>query len=172
MRYETTHVCSTVDVRGTAAVGSRAALLGCVYSAAVPDSARQCARATPRADCPAAGLCHPERAQCHPGLPYPGRRQFVGPIPAAQAQPPWCSMPEPVTGAAARAAPRLWQAAQHLDPAAGGRGLLGAGSDPLSGEHRDYSPSPQTAGRELAAGQTLDHQPRSALCVKKNSATG
>jgi hypothetical protein len=166
MWHETTHVCSTIDARGTAAARHRAALRRCVYPAAVPDSARQCTWAAPCPDFPAAGLCHPERAPYPSCLPYPGHGQFAGPIPAAQAYPPGTRC-RTLTGAAPRAAPCLWQTTQHVDPALSCRGLLGTRPDPLPSQHRDRPPGSQTVRRKLAPGQALDHQPRSPICVQK-----
>jgi hypothetical protein len=68
--------------------------------------------------------------------------------------------------------PHVWQGAQHLDLSVSSRGLLGAGPHALSGQHREYPSSPQALGRPLAAGQSLDHQPRSAVCPKKTGAIG
>jgi hypothetical protein len=166
MRHETTHLYSTVDLRGTSIAASRAALLRGLHPAALPDPAGQCARTTPRSDCPAAELCDPERAQCSPCLPPPGVGIRARPIAASQTHPPRARA-RTVAGAAARAAPRLWQTPQYLDAPFGRRGLLGTGSDPVPSQHRDHPPSAQAVGRQLAAGQALDHQPRSPVCVKK-----
>jgi len=163
---DTTHVCSTLHVGGTPTARSRAPCLGCVYAAAVPDSPGQCTRAAPFPDGPAAGLRDPERARYHACLPYPGHRQFAGPIPSAQAYPPGTRC-RTLKGAATRAAPRLWPTAPHLDPALSRRGLLGTRSDPGPSQHRHGPPGPQTVRRELAPGQALDHQPRSPVCLKQ-----
>src|SRR5919199_3113405 len=118
MWHETTHVCSTVDSRGTPTAGNRAALLSGVYPTALPNLAGQCTQGTPRPNCPEPGLCHANRTQCHQGLPHLGTGLVAGPLPPPQAHPPGARR-RTVTGAAARVAPRLWETAQHLDPTLG-----------------------------------------------------
>jgi hypothetical protein len=171
MWHETTDVSSPVEPRGTPATGSGPALLGGVHPAALPDPAGQRARAAPRADCPATELRHPERAPCHSCLAHPRASLVTRPIPPSQAHPRRARR-RAVAGGAARTAPRLGQSPPHVDPAWGRGGLLGTGPDALPGQHRDDSPSAQAGGRELAARQALDHQPRSPVRLKKSSATG
>jgi hypothetical protein len=166
MGHETTHVCSTVVHRGTPPVGSWAALLGGLYATAVPDPAHRCAWAAPRADCPAAQLCAPERPHYQPCLAHPWIGRRAGPVQTPQAHPPGARR-RIVTGTAARTAPRFWQTTQHLDTGLRRRGLVGAGADAPPGQPRDRPPGAQAAGRELAAGQGLDHQPRSPRRVQK-----
>src|SRR5919199_2630493 len=166
MWHETTHVCATVTPQGAPTAGSWVALCRGVYPAAVPDSAGQGARATPRTGGPAVELGDPERAQRHPGLSHPGASLFAGPIPAAQAHPPGARR-RTVTGTAARAAPRFWETSPHLDPRLSCGGLLGTRPAPLPGEHRNHSPSPQPVGQQLATRHALEHQPRSAVGVQK-----
>jgi hypothetical protein len=165
MRHETTPLSSTVDFRGTPATESRAALPGCVPPAAVPDPAGQCARPTSRADRPAAQLCDPACAPCDPCLPHPWASRVLGPIAASPA--PTCRargwQERAVARPAARTAPGLWQTPPSLDAAYSGRRLWGAGSDPVPGQPRDDPPSAPAAGREWAAGQAPDHQPRSPV---------
>ena len=72
-----------------------------------------------------------------------------------------------MTGTAARAAPRFWDTSPHLDPRLSGGGLLGTRPAPLPGEHRNHSPRPQPVGHQLATRHALEHQPRSAVGVKK-----
>ena len=166
MWHATTHVCSTVDDRGTPTAGSRAALRRGVDPAALPNLAGQCTRGTPRPDGPAPGLCHAKRTPCHHGLPHVGAGLVACPLPSPQAPPPGARR-RTVTGAAARAAPRLWETSPPLDPMLGRGGLLGARPAPLPGAPRDDSPGTQTCGRALAAGQALAHQPRSAVGVQQ-----
>src|SRR5882724_1820677 len=119
MWHETTHVYSTVDLRGTPAAGRRAALFGRLYPGAVPNPARQCARRTTRPDCPAVQLRHAECAPCHPCLPPPRAGLVVCPILGSQADPRRARC-QTVVGPAARTAALVWQTPQHLDLALGG----------------------------------------------------
>jgi hypothetical protein len=168
MTHETTHVCSTFVACGAASSGSRAPLLGCLHIAALPDLAGQWARATSRPDCPELGLCGTERAECHSCLPCPRINLCAGPVapPPTHAVSSRCAEARTAAGAVTRKPPDLWQAPQPLDPPLGRGGLLGAWPHPLSRQHREHPPSPQAPGGELAASQTLDHQPRSPIRAK------
>src|SRR5918911_1877404 len=169
MGYETTSLGSLVNARGAPAADSRAPFLGRLYPATLPNPAGQWAQAAPCPDRPAARLCHTERTQCHSGLPHPGAGLSPAPVPPPQAHPVGarCCQVRAATRLAAHLPPHLWQAAQYLDASVSRRSLLGMRLDPRPGEYRDHSSSAQASGRELAAGQTLDYQPRSPVCAKK-----
>jgi hypothetical protein len=158
MRDETTDLSSPIVPHGELAVGSRTAFLAGPYPAAVPDPPRQCTEVAPHPDCPTARLGLAERTPCDPCLSPPRPGGSACSVPTAQGH-PLGARRRTVAGAATRAAPRVWPTAPDVDTALSRRGLLGAGADSRPGQHRDHSARPQTVGRELAAGQALDHQP-------------
>src|ERR1700719_807789 len=165
MVYETTYFRSHLDRWRTPATPGRVALGRWLYPAPLPNPAGQCLRAKAAVDRPQLGLYRPVRPQRHPRLPGRGPglspREVLPPHqrPAAvgcrlRRQPPRPAAPQP---------PDLRPAPQQLDPGAGGPGLPRARLDPTAPQHRSPALGHPAPGRLLAAGQTLDHQPRPRL---------
>src|SRR5262249_10313239 len=65
--------------------------------------------------------------------------------------------------------PQPGQAHQPLDARLGGRSLSPTWLDPPATDRRGYPHRPEAAGDPLAAGQALDHQPRSGVRAKKKA---
>src|SRR5829696_10107530 len=139
--YETTALCPPPHRRRAAGAGSGAALQRRLYAAPLPNRAGQRPPRATAGDRPRAGLRRPDRAQRHPRLqrPRPGGTP-QGLLAAADAP---CRLRS--TGRRAAA------------------GVVASQPARLRPAHRHARP----AGRALAAGQALAHQPRPAVRRKK-----
>lgn len=140
----------------------------------LPNIAGQCRGPTYHGYCLYLALPRSNGPQCYARVQPPG--PGGAPAPIASSSPAQGCFRYRTTGAPARLIapepPHLWQAHQSVDAPVGRRGQLRARDDAPPSQWRGDSPRPQAPGGALEARQTLDHEPRSGLCSKKNSATG
>src|SRR2546423_1647034 len=170
-KYETTYLYPTINRGRTAPDPGGIAFVRCLCLASLPDFDFIRSRATrPHYRWPA-WLRRPDRAQRDPRLQcfWTGRlaARVVAPASLTNGLHPRRSRTpqRPAASQSARVRPR----ARDLDPATGRPGQLRAGDHRRARLRRECAPRPQTPENQLEAGQTLDHQPRSAVPAKKKA---
>src|SRR5918992_2777273 len=171
MGYEKTHFCASHNRRRAPAVGGGFALVRCLRPAPLPNSPGQRQRGTGPPDCPPPGLRRPDCPQRYLGFQpgWPGRSEpRLFPSPYHPRRLPW-GAGRTTTGLATPVSPCLWPTYQSMDPGVGSRGELPARVDPTAGQWRDHSGHSGTPGGALAAGQSVDHQPRPRIYPKKGA---
>ena len=153
--------------------GGRSPVFVRLYGASLSSPPRQCRGPVDDHHCARFTLHRSDRAQRDSCLPPAWARGVVTPFvtPALHGHdlrrrdlrvPPGAVAPESV---------HLRQAHQPVDPPARRRGQFRRGPHPAPRQRRSHSGGPPPVGRVMETRQTLDHQPRSGVCPKKNGAT-
>jgi hypothetical protein len=172
MVYANSHLCSHVDCCRAPAVPGGLTLRRCLYLAPLSNPLGQCRWATPAGHCPQPRLYVSLGPQRHSRLP----RRRLGLLgekiltPEERAAALGRGLRRTATRLVAPKPTHARQTPQHLDAGAGRRGVPPAWLDAPRAQHREHSPGHPAPGRFLAAGQALDHQPRSRIRAKKKPA--
>src|SRR6185437_3449165 len=171
MRYETSHLCSRFDGRSTPAVAGRASRYRGFYRPTLPDLAGQRRRHLPNGPGLPTTLFRTHGSQCRSCLCPRGLGLFEGEIlPTAYGSAlPGRTLYRPAEGSVASSPPSPRQSDQPVDLGVGRRGLLWQRLDPAATQRRSHPRGLETPGHPLAAGQALDHQPRSGIRAKKKA---
>jgi hypothetical protein len=144
-----------------------------LYRTPLPDAPRQCRGPVDPHDCAQPALHRSDRRQCHSCVAPSRPRGATAPL-IATAHPGdhlRCGGLRGLAGPVAPESADVRQTDEPVDARAGRRGQFRSGPDAALGQRRNHSSGPSPLARELAAGQTLDHQSRSCVCPKKNGAT-
>ena len=167
--HENTSIHPTLDRKRTPPAASRLTLQRGLCLAKSPGPARLRSRRTSDGDSQALRVPQANRAQHHPWLQCQGARRFARRLfaPSSTAYHLSRRSVRGPTGSAASQSPRLWPGYSCLDVILGGPDQLPTGTHFPVGFWRKYPSRPQKAGKELEAGQTLDHQPRPPIPCKK-----
>ena len=171
MRCETSHLCFFPDRGPTTAPAAGPALPRRLHRPPLPDPAGQRRRAAPSAaiarnlGCAAQTVRNAIHAFAREGLACLQAEVLPAPLgPAlpgrALPSPAGPAAPQPPHASASRPACGRWT----WSPRSASPGL-----DPAAAQRRDDPPGPEAAGRPLAAGQALDHQPRPGVRAKKKA---